>query len=797
MTFKSLPTEKLRRICHAGALTFETTAELEGNGAIIGQPRGTRSLAFGLGMQGQGYNIFVSGDRGTGRMTAVRYFLEQRAAQEAIPPDWVYVHNFDHPHRPRAIALPAGRGGALQADIAALMETLQRELPRTFATDNYRQAAETIEQGLGSEQEQILDRFEEQAAAEQFTLMYTAAGPILAPVRNGKVITREAVAALPLEQRRRLEAKKEALSERLDDVMGEIYRLDHTLQREMERLQKQAGAATLGLHFAPVEERYADLPDVTVHLQALKNDILHHLYDFLPNDTPPNLRRYEVNLFVDNKALQGAPVVVELNPSYLNLIGRMEYEHFQGMMAPHFTTLRAGSLHQANGGYLIVHARDLGRHHDAWEALKRALKSEQIRLQAPEALNGAPVLAQSLDPEPIPLQVKVIMAGSDDWYYDFFDHEEEFAELFKVKAEFDASMVRDETHEQQYAQFVAASCRREGLRHFDRAAVAKVVELGSRLCEDQNRLSAHFGEIADFMREANYWAAEAGRDLVGAEDVQKSISERVYRANRLEERLQEQILQGDLLIATEGAVVGQVNGLSVLDLGDYRFGTPGRITARTYMGEDGVVNIEREVDMAGPIHNKGLLTLIGYLGGTYAQDQPLSLSASLTFEQNYMEIDGDSASAAELVALLSSLSGLAVQQSIAVTGSINQHGQLQAVGGVTEKVEGFFRVCQRRGLTGKQGVLIPQANVNNLMLDEEVVAAVEQGQFHVWATDSVDESLSLLLGAPAGERDASGHYPEGTVHYLVQQTLQRLALDLKSFGDRSDHDHDHEQEDDE
>lgn len=797
MTFKSLPTNKLRRTCHASALMFETTAELAGNGAIIGQPRGTRSLSFGLGMQGQGYNIFVSGDRGTGRMTAVRHFLEERAAQEETPPDWVYVHNFSHGHRPHALSLPAGRGTALQADVAGLIESLQRELPRTFATDNFRQAAETLEDGLGAEQERILDRFEEQAAAQQFTLMHTPSGPILAPVRNGKVINRETVAALPLEQRRVLEAKKEALSERLDDVMVEVYRLDHTLQQEIERLQRQVGEATLEIHFAPLQEGYADFPAVIAYLQAMKNDILQHLYDFLTVDERPDLRRYEVNVFVDNSELQGAPVVLELNPSFLNLIGRMEYEHFQGMMAPHFTTLRAGSLHQANGGYLIIHASDLGRHPDAWEALKRALKSEQIRLQAPEALNGSPVLAQSLDPEAIPLGVKIILAGSDDWYYNFFDHEEEFAELFKVKAEFDASMVRDEAHEQQYAQFVAACCRREGLRHLERDAVAKIVELGSRLCEDQNRLSAHFGEIADFMREANYWAAEAKRDVVSADDVQKSISERVYRANRIEERMQEQILQGDLLIATDGAVVGQVNGLSVLDLGDYRFGTPGRITARTYMGEDGVVNIEREVDMAGPIHNKGLLTLIGYLGGTYAQDQPLSLSASLTFEQNYMEIDGDSASAAELVALLSSLSELPVRQSIAVTGSINQHGELQAVGGVTEKVEGFFRVCQQRGLTGDQGVLIPQANVNNLMLDEEVVAAVEQGKFQVWATDSVDESLALLLGAPAGKRDESGQYPPETVHYLVQHTLQRLALDLKSFGDRSEHEHDHEQDEDE
>lgn len=796
MTFKSLPIEKLRRVSQASAFTFKTTAELDGSGTIIGQPRGTRSLAFGLGMQGQGYNVFVAGDSGTGRMTAVRRFVQERASEEAIPPDWVYVYNFSRPHHPCALSLPAGRGAALQADVARLIAALQRELPRAFAAENYRSAADLIGSGLGAQQERLLDSFEEQAAAKQFTLMHTPSGPLLAPVRNGKVIGPEAFAALPLEQRRLLEAKKEDLSRRLEQVMAEVYRLDHALQQEMAALNKRLGAATLEVQFAPLKEQYAGLPQIAAYLQALQEDVLRHLSDFLTAEALPDPRRYEVNLFVDNGQLEGAPVVLELNPSYFNLIGRIEYQQFQGMMAPHFTMLRAGSLHRANGGYLIIHARDIGQHRNAWEALKRALQAQQIRLQTPEALNGSPAPAQSLEPEAIPLRVKVILAGSDEWYYTFFDHEEEFAELFKVKAEFESSMVRNEAHEQKYAEFIARCCRREGLRHFTPEAVAKIVELGSRFCDDQNRLSAQFGDIADYVREANYWAGERGHELVDAQDVQQAIAERIYRANRIEERLQEQIMQGDLLIATEGAVVGQVNGLSVLDMGDYRFGTPGRITARTYMGEDGVVNIEREVDLAGPIHNKGLLTLIGYLGGTYAQNQPLSLSASLTFEQNYLEIDGDSASAAELVALLSSLSKLPVRQSIAVTGSINQHGEMQAVGGVTEKVEGFFRVCKQRGLNGEQGVLIPRANVNNLMLDEELVAAVAQGLFQVWAADSVDESLMLLLGVPAGERDETGQYPPETVHHLVQNALQRLALDLKSFGDRSDHDHDHDGDDD-
>ncbi|HZD09758.1 MAG TPA: AAA family ATPase, partial [Candidatus Binatia bacterium] len=715
------------------------------------------------------------------------HFLEERAANEPPPPDWVYVHNFSRPHQPHALSLPAGRGAALKTDVTAVIERLRHDLPRVFSADGYRQTAEAIEDGLATQREKLLDGFEEQAAAQHFTLMRTTSGPLLLPVQNGKVLSQETFAALPLPQRRSIEEKQAALGERLENVMVEVYRLDRELQEELSALNQGLGAASLDQHFSALEEAYADLPQVSDYLHAMREDVLHHIQDFLEAEEGRDLRRYAINHLVDNRELVGAPVVVELHPSYANLLGRMEYEHYQGLMTPHFTTLRPGSLHQANGGYLVVYARDIAQHGDAWEALKRSLKAHQIRLQPPQSLHGTPVLAQSLEPEAIPLQVKVILLGSDELYYNNFDQDEEFAELFKVKAEFEASMGRDEGHEMQYARFIAQRCQQEGLHPFDREAVAKIVEFGSRLCEDQNRLTTRFGDIADFVREANYWASEAGHNVVQEEDVQRAIAERVYRANRIEERMREQIMQGDLLIATEGAVVGQVNGLSVLDLGDYSFGTPGRITARTYMGEDGVVNIEREVDMAGPIHNKGLLTLVGYLGGTYAQDQPLSLSASLTFEQNYMEVDGDSASAAELYALLSSLSNLPVRQSIAVTGSINQHGELQAVGGVTEKIEGFFRICQERGLTGEQGVLIPMANVNNLMLHEDVIRAVEEGLFQVWATDSVDEGMELLLGIPAGERDETGRYPSETVHYKVQRALQRLALDLKSFGDRGEH----------
>lgn len=794
MSIQPLSPETLRRVCRGSHLDFETTAELESNGSIIGQPRGTRAIEFGIGIEGKGYNIFVVGESGTGRSTAIKSFLQEQAAQLPTPLDWVYVYNFGAPHRPRAIELPAGRGAAFKQKVESLIESVRKEMIRTFSSDLYQEAVAELEQKVSAQQDALITQFEEGAAQENFALMHTASGPVLAPVTNGNLMSREVLETLPVARRQSLEKKRLFLRERLEGVMEQVHHLQHHLHEQLEALNRHVTARAISHYFQALQGEYEDVPEVQEYLSEMEMDIVRHLYYFFPNEEhEADLRRYEVNLFVDNSETKGAPVVLELNPDFMGLMGRMEYEQFQGMLRPHFMALRPGSLHTANGGYLVIYARDLRRHREAWEALKRALKAGEIRLQLPIASREGHAPAQSLDPEPIPLQLKVVLVGGYEHYYAFFDGEEDFAEMFKVKADFDSWMVRDEMHELQYARFIADRCASEGLRHFERAAVEKIIEFGSRLCEDQNRLSAHFGIITDVLREANYWAGRNGRELVSSDDVQQALRERMYRANSLEERWREQILEGDLLIASEGQVVGQVNSLSVIDLGDYAFGLPGRITARTYIGEDGVINIEREVELAGPIHNKGLLTLVGYLGGMYAQNQPLSLSASLTFEQNYIGVDGDSASAAELYALLSSLSRLPVRQSIAVTGSVNQHGEMQAVGGVNEKIEGYFQLCNERGLTGEQGVLIPRANVNNLMLSEEVIEAVQAGRFHVWAVSHVDEGLSLLLGKPAGKPQEDGAYPEGTVHYEVQKALRRLALELKSFGDH-DHDHDHEAE---
>ena len=788
MPIQAIPPEQLRRTCRVNHFAFESTAELETISSIIGQPRGTQAIEFGIGIQSHGYNMYVLGDMGTGRTTAIKRFLEEKTRTRPVPPDWVYVNNFGVPHQPRAISLPPGQGAAFQSAIATLLACLEEDLPKAFDTDAYREAGDTLMARFNTRQDAIFNALQMRAAQANFALVSSPSGPMIAPVAEGKVMSPEAFAELPLEQREAMLAQQEGLNDELDDALRELRLLESEMREQLTALNRQVADGAIDHHFAHWRKVYETQAEVLTYLAELRQDVLDHLDDFTPQEPAEgrepveiDLSRYEVNLLVDHSRTEGAPVVVEPNPTYHNLIGRVEYDIRFGVMTTHFTNLKAGSLHRANGGYLVINARDLLRQPAAWEALKRAIKGAEIRLQSPDMLDGAQMLAKSLDPEPIPLAVKIILLGSPDLYYALYDEDEEFGELFKVKADFDSEMPRDDQHEYEYALFIANRCREEGLLHFDRAAVEKVVEYGARLAEHQDRLSTRFGEIADLVREASYWATKKEQTLVTAEDVRHALEERIYRSNRLESRVQENIRDGLVLLATEGAVVGQVNGLSVLDMGDYAFGQPGRITARTYMGESGVINIEREVELAGPIHNKGLLTLVGYLGGKYAQNYPLSLSASLTFEQNYGGIDGDSASAAELLALISRLSGLPLKQSIAVTGSVNQRGEIQPVGGLSEKVEGFFDVCQSRGLTGEQGVLVPAANVRHLMLREGVVAAVAAGRFHLWTMTTIDDGIELLTGIPAGVQDSDGAFPEGTVHHAAQATLYRLAKELKKF----------------
>jgi lon-related putative ATP-dependent protease len=778
--------DKLRQICQPETFPFKSTAELQAETQIIGQPRGTRSIAFGIGIGSHGYNIYALGANGTGRATAIEHFLHEQTRHSAVPSDWIYVHNFAIPHQPRAIELPAGQGVRFKARMTRLIADLRQDLPQAFDTDSYRETIRAVQSEFEQARGTLLQALQQEAAAQNFGLMQTASGFAIVPILNGQQMSPEQIQQLPLETQQAMEQQAQKLSIELEEVAYRIHELELKARQTMKQIDRDVAKTAVQHHFDDLKTTYASDEEMCVYLGEVQADVLNQIDDFTsPVDAPEeiDLSRYEVNVLVNNTDTKAAPVIVEANPTYTNLFGRLEYEMRDGLLTTHFTNIKWGSLHRANGGYLILNAHDLLKHPDAWEALKRAIKAEKILLQPTGMMSNGQVLAKTLDPEPIPLRVKIIMTGSVGLYYGLFEQDEDFQMLFKVRADFDSVMPRDGAAELAYAHFIASRCHQEGLRHFDPTAVAKVVEFGSRLAEDKRKLSTLFGMIADLVREASYWAGANGRSEVTAHDVQQALTERTERANRLEEDMFEQFLDGTIFIATEESVVGQVNGLSVIDTGDYSFGLPGRITARTFMGDDGVIHIERETEMSGPIHEKGVLTLNGYLGGTYAQHQPLSLTASLTFEQNYSGIDGDSASSTELYALLSSLSEIPIKQSLAVTGSVNQRGEIQPIGGVNEKIEGFYRLCEARGFTGEQGVLIPASNIENLMLHERVVTAVTEGKFHIWPIKTLDEGIELLMGAPAGQRQKDGSYPEGTVHHAVQARLLELAEELNKFGE--------------
>ncbi len=779
----------LWRVCDVSRLSFETTAELPFTKKIIGQPRGTRSIEFGVGIGSPGFNIFVMGPKGTGRTTTIERFLQEKASVSPVPNDWVYVQNFQNPRCPRAICLPPGKGAQFCKDLDRLVDSLKREIPQAFETEEYKDALSGIVQELEVQRNRILQKVRHQAAEQGFGIVRTPDGLVVTPVLDGQPMQMEAFEALSEEQQEELNITRRTLERALDDALRAIQDAEQSAQDEIRNLGRRVAGSVAVRFVDPLKKRYRTEEEALLHLDLIQKDVIAHVGDFLPDDEsggggapdekPDPFRRYTVNLVVDHSKTAGAPVIVESNPTYHNLVGRIEYDVRFGVPTTDFTNIKVGALHRANGGYLVLRAQDLLNKPHAWQALKRALNDGQIRIEEPAVES---VATRTLDPEPIPLEVKVILMGSSSIYYTLFEMDEDFTKLFKVKADFDGQMERNPESEDELILFIAARCYEENLRHFDRAAVGKVVEQGSRLAEAQNKLTTRFGLVADLLREASYWAGEAGREVVTAEDITRAIQENTFRFNLLEEKLRSQIQEGTLLVDTSGWSVGQVNGLYVVQIGAYSFGQPSRITAQAYMGSAGVVSIEREVKLAGPIHNRGVLTLVGYLGGTYAKGQPLSLSASIAFEQNYSGVEGDSASSAELYALLSSLAELPINQSIAVTGSVNQWGQIQPIGGVNEKVEGFYDICLERGLTGEQGVLIPASNVRDLMLREDLLEAVKAGKFHVWSVATIDEGIGLLTGVPAGEKGSDDLFSEGTVHGAVQKRLRQLAIELNAFG---------------
>jgi len=794
-TVRELQPSQLYQPTDPEQFAFETTAELPDLKIPIGQPRAVEAMQFGTDIQRKGFNVFALGPTGVDKQAFVRQFFESEAQEEPVPSDWCYVNDFDSPHKPRAIELPAGTGAQFRKDMQQLVEELRTGLPAAFEGDEYQNRHQAIAEEFKEQQEQAFKELQEKAQEQGLAVLRTPAGLAFAPVREGEVLSREEVEKLTEEQRAKLEQDVEGLQDELQRILRQMPIWQRQMRDKMRELDGEVARFAVGGLIDELVEKYGDHEEIAEYLEDVRKDVVENASDFLSNEQQEaaanlsamltggrqsgpgrqgSLRRYQVNLIVDHGNSEGAPVVYEDNPAFQNLIGRVEHMAQMGALLTDFNLIKPGALHLANGGYLILDARKLLLQPYAWEGLKRALQAGQIRIESPGQMLSL-ISTVSLEPEPIPLDVKVGLVGEPMIYYLLWQADPEFAELFKVAADFEDSMDRNNENQELYARLIATLAHQEQLCPFNRGAVARVIEHSARLVGDREKMSTHMRDVADLLAEADFWAGKAQREVVSAEDVQKAIDARIYRSDRLRERVQEAILRETVLIDTDGAQVGQVNGLSVAQLGDFAFGRPTRISAQVRMGKGEVIDIEREVELGGPIHSKGVLILSGFLGGRYASDRPLSLSASLVFEQSYGGVEGDSASSAELYALLSAISQVPIRQSFAVTGSVNQHGQVQAIGGVNEKIEGFFDICSARGLTGQQGVLIPVSNIKHLMLRDDVVKAVADGQFHIYPVEHIDQGIELLTGVTAGQRDEQGHYPEGSINDLVEKRLVELA----------------------
>lgn len=798
-----LPADALRRTCDPAALRFKTTGEIkeEVDMLLVGQPRAVRALEFGLRVGQPGYNIFVSGPSGTGRMTYARSAVEAAARGRPVPTDWCYVRNFASPSQPIAIRLPAGMGRQFQRDVDELLVEIREGLRQAFRSEVYERRRAEVVKRYEQRVAKIWEGLEEQARAKGLMLQRTPTGIATVPVDlQGRPIAEEVFNQLPEADRTKLQQRTGELGDAVSEALRQVRALEREGRDALRDLERQTAQYMIDAPVARLRDRYAEHKQVLAFFDAARQDVLDHLSDITPTgeeegarmpDLPgmprrDPLARYQVNLLVDHAETKGAPVIVETNPTYYNLVGRAELRAEFGALVTDLSMIKPGALHLANGGYLVLHVRDLLTSPFAYEGLKRALRGHEIRIEPlGEAAGMLPTA--TLRPDPIPLDLKVILIGTPDLYHLLYALDEDFETLFKIRADFD--VVVDRTPEMliEYAGAIAAIARRCGLCEFDAGAVAEIIDHSARIAGEQDKLSTRFDEVTEVVFEAAAWAERADHTVVTRDDVRRAVEEKALRSNLIEEKIREAIEKGQILVDTQGKVAGQINGLAVLQLGDYAFGQPSRITARVSVGTRGVVNIERETQMSGRIHSKGVFVMSSFLASRFAQQAPLTLSASLTFEQLYSQVDGDSASSTELYALLSELSGIPIDQGIATTGSVNQRGEIQPIGGVNEKIEGFYLTCKAKGLTGAQGVLIPRLNVRNLMLRGEVIDAVRAGRFHVWAARTIDEGIEILTGVPAGTADADGNYPENSVNGRVRARLGDLARRLQQSGlDRRD-----------
>ena len=793
---KSLPAEALYRRCDPGQLTFDTTESLEKFSEVPGQERAVEAIHFATEIDVGGYNVFVLGPTGAGRHTFVRQFLESKAAAQAVPSDWCYVYNFDDPRQPKALRLPAGVSKDLRVDLEHAIQDAQTVIPAAFESEDFQAQQEALTEEFKEKQEQAFKTVESEAKERGIGVIQTPTGIAFIPLLDGEAMKPPEFEKLPKEQQKKIHRDVEELTQRLQHVMRATPKHARELRQAMRQLEHDvAGLAVTGL-VDELKQKYRHIPEVVDHLERMQADIVDNVGLFLsPQDGPglpaqmkqmmhakesSAIRRYAISVLVDRSDCTGAPVVFEDKPSFAELIGKIEHEAEFGTLVTNFTLIRSGALHRANGGYLVLDVAKVLSYPMAWEGLKRAIKSGELHVRSMGDDIGL-VSTVSLEPEPIPLDLKIILIGERLHYYLLDRYDPEFSELFKIAADFEDQIGRNDENVGHRARLLATVIRQENLKHMDSAGVARLMEESARHAGDSERLSADIRQATDIVREAHYWAEHNGKDLIGAEEVQQAIDSRIRRASRYRDRMQEEMLRETLVVETSGARVGQVNGLAVMQLGGFMFARPQRITATVSLGSGNVIDIEREVELGGPLHSKGVLILAGFLSSHYVTDRPLSMSASLVFEQSYGGVEGDSASAGELCVLGSALAEIPIKQSLAVTGSIDQHGRIQAIGGVNEKIEGFFDICRQRGLDGSQGVLIPLANVKHLMLRSDVIEAVKAGQFHVYPVAHIDHCLELLTGVPTGERDVKGEFPKDSVNWKICKRLIDLAEKRRSF----------------
>lgn len=791
---RELSPDELRKECDLSTFDFNSTSEISPEVQMIGQERAVKAIDFGLNIKSEGFNLYISGIVGTGRNTAILKAVEKIAKDEPAPDDICYLYNFQNKDEPKALKLPAGQGCEFRKDMEELIRDLEQQILKAFVSEEYERHKKSILDKYEERKSGLQQEIEEFAKSKGLTIQQTLTGFTVTPIHKGKALSEEEYEKLPKEKRKNLSKDEDEVYEKLEEALRKMANLNREIKDEVKKLDEEIGLYATRHLIDELKNKYQKFELLVKHLDDVQEDILKNIdafkkeadsqaLPFLPERSFKQdiMNKYRVNLLVDNCNSKMAPVIVEHNPTYYNLIGYIEYRAQFGALLTDFTMIKAGSVHKANGGYLILQADQLLRDYFSWDSLKKIIRYKKVKIEDAYVRYGfAPTTG--LRPEPVSVDLKVIIVGSPWLYHLLYIYDEEFKKLFKVKADFDSSSKKTNQLVERYVHFIAEKVREEKLMAFDRGAVAAIINYSARMISHKEKLSARFSELVDVMREADSWARKEGLNRVEVGHVKKTLEEKVYRSNMIEKKIQELIDEGTLFIDTTGKEVGQINGISVIDLGDYMFGNPSRITARTFVGKGNIINIEREAKMSGRIHSKGVLILSGYLGDKFAQDKPLALSASICFEQLYEEVEGDSASSTELYSLLSSLSDLPLRQDIAVTGSVDQRGRIQPIGGVNQKIEGFFDVCKLKGLTGEQGVMIPQANVKHLMLKDEVVEAVKQKRFHIYPVETVDEGIEILTGQKAGLRQPDGTYPKGTVNYKVNQRLKEYAKITTSFG---------------